>query len=200
MGTTNTEGYLTDRPSSSNPSVDERDSVCLGRPCRVDTTRGSVAGRREHTDQRSISDIRKDITTNPALFQKRIDVRSMNDVVTAFSAVMDSGAFSCVFKQKLVAQSRQSSNDDDDETEVDEEGIVGAKDGVGVPTKKAPGACNAELVKINRSVSSVLFRARGGLTGATHTNDRGGVSSEVVEVEDTPLPGALPRSERQDGW
>eukprot|EP00450_Noctiluca_scintillans_P037561 CAMPEP_0194549592 /NCGR_PEP_ID=MMETSP0253-20130528/95285_1 /TAXON_ID=2966 /ORGANISM="Noctiluca scintillans" /LENGTH=308 /DNA_ID=CAMNT_0039397023 /DNA_START=76 /DNA_END=1000 /DNA_ORIENTATION=- len=69
------------------------------------------------TLQRAISIIQKEMAKNPAFLQKRIDTHNMNNVVAALTAVVDAAAFSGVDKQKLVAlvQSRQSSNDDDDE-------------------------------------------------------------------------------------
>ena len=103
--------------------------------------------------QHAIS-ITQQVTMNPALLQRKIGVRSMNNVVTALTAGMDSTADSSVFNQKLVAQCGQSFNADDGElsappecglrgpvTVVDEEGTVEVHDGtvdVGATNKKAP--------------------------------------------------------------
>merc|ERR1712136_682181 len=69
------------------------------------------------TLQRAISIIQKEMAKNPAFLQEKIDTQNMNNVVAALTAVVDAASFSSVDKQKLVAlvQSRQSSNDDDDE-------------------------------------------------------------------------------------
>ena len=54
------------------------------------------------------------MSKNPAFLQKKIDTRSINNVISALTAVIDEAPFPSADKQKLVAlvQSRQASDDD----------------------------------------------------------------------------------------
>ena len=152
--------------------------------------------------QRAIS-INQQVTMKPALLQRKIGVRSMNNVVTALTAGMDSTADSSVFKQKLVAQCGQSFNADDGELSapperglkepvnvVDEEGTVEVHDGtvdVRATNKKAPGFSAKSSIRV--------YIDKGG-----NTEEKGVCVCSVLWVLGLPLAckcQQLPRSRRR---
>ena len=69
------------------------------------------------TFQHNIVIIQKEMIKNPVSLQKKIDTHNMNSFMEALTEVIKTAAFFWVNRQKLVvlAQSRQTSDDDDGE-------------------------------------------------------------------------------------
>merc|ERR1719379_2146525 len=81
------------------------------------------------TLERAIAIISREMSKNPALLQKRVELGNMNKLFQTLNAVIDAASFSLTDKKKLTAlvQAQQAEKDEDDDEETSAPAAVAYK-------------------------------------------------------------------------